>query len=133
MNKAPPVPSFWITNISNQDVALSDLGLTVRSFTSINLLDKKHYPYLNLKMIEVSEKTGSLFKKSTKVVHRKIAPVVEKTLMAVDQISAIPTRQHSIIEVKEETYEELNIADDDIISNISDVPASEPINPKENK
>ena len=133
MNKAALAPSFWITNISNQDVALGDLGLTIRSFTSINLLDSGHYPYLNLKMIKASEKSGSLFKKSKKVVHRKIPPDIEKKTISIDTISTIPTRQHSIIEFKEETYEELNIPDDDIISTISNVPVSEPINPKENK
>jgi len=121
MEKSGIPYSFWITNISKSDVCLGDLNVTVRAMSSVNLLDKKHYPYLTFEMIAKSEKSGSLFKRSNKIFHRKVPPILEKApKIQADTASSIPTRQHSIIEIKEEKYDELNIVDeDDIISNIN--------------
>lgn len=118
----PAIPyNFWITNISKSDVCLGDLNVTVKAMSSINLLDKKHYPHLTLNMVEKSEKSGSLFKRSNKIFHRKIPPIQDSSPhIQVDTVSSIPTRQHSIIEIKEEKYDELNIInEDDIILNIN--------------
>ena len=122
-----PDNAFWITNISNRDVALSDLGLTIRSMTSINLMDRKHYPHLTQEVLTKSEQSGSLFKKSDKVKHRRVPPpMIKQEWTPVDTSSVIPTRQHSIVEIKQEQYEELNIVnDDELISNITDEPPTD--------
>lgn len=111
--------AFWITNISDRDISLSDLGVTIRAFTSINLMDSKHYPYITTAMLNQSEQAGSLFKRRDRVVHRKIAPMEVATRIPFNREAVIPDRQRSIVEVKQEQYEELNITDDDLISNIS--------------
>lgn len=118
-----PGPTFWITNISNRDVALADLNISIKSMTSVNLLDSKHYAHLTLEMLQKSEQSGSLFKKSDKLVHRKVPPyVLPKNNMHSlqrDPTAVIPSRQHSILEIKEEKYDELNIVDDETIDNMT--------------
>lgn len=75
---------LWITNINrNQDISLGDLGITIRHGQSINLLKKKRngWPHYNLtrKQIEDSIENGSIYKKSTSIKVRKVAPVIFNT------------------------------------------------------
>lgn len=108
---------FWITNITNKDVSLSDLGVTIRAYSSINLLDSKHY-YITKEQIEKSIKLGSLFKRKNVISIRKIYPQIEKKYIKIDKDAYIPNRQRSIFENKQETYEELNISDEDFAKDI---------------
>lgn len=115
-----PTPTFWVTNFSKQDVSLSDLGVTVRSMTSVNLLDQTHYPHITLAMLEKSENSGSMFKRRDKVSHRKVAPeAAPKETLQRDTQAVIPIKARSILEIKEEKYEELNIVDEDIVNNLT--------------
>ena len=36
---------FWVTNISSTNVSLSDLALTIKARSTVNLLDEKHYNF----------------------------------------------------------------------------------------
>lgn len=115
-------PTFWVTNISQKDVYLEDLGVRVRAMTSINLADYKHYPHLTWEILNKSEISGSLFKKQKSIKHRKVEPELpKKNYIELDTNAAIPTRQHSGLEIKEEQYDELNIVDDDVIASINNV------------
>ncbi len=102
--------SFWITNISNMDVGLSDLNLTIRAFTSINILDKKHYS-LTKEQINKSLENGSLNKRKDKVFVRKISPEIDKPHRITTAQSMIQTKKRSGIEVVPIKYEELDIPD----------------------
>ena len=93
------------------NVGLSDLNLTVKAFTSVNLLDKKHYSY-TIEEIEKSAKDGSLAKKKKKIAKREIAPEIIKISMSFLQDTYIPSRERSVYEIKETKYEELNITDE---------------------
>lgn len=104
--------SFWITNVSNRNVSLADLNLTVKAFTSVNLLDNKHYSY-TLEQLEKSEKEGSLAKKSRLISVRKIEPEYLKVNVPFVHETYIPSRERSIYNIKDEKYEELNISDED--------------------
>jgi hypothetical protein len=112
---------FWITNLSKMNVSLADLNLTVRPFSSINLLDSKHYSY-NIDELEKSAKSGSLYKKSKLVSVRNNAPKVIKTNMQVlrtfydkdsntwsENGTFIPSRERSVLEITTINYEELSI------------------------
>ena len=119
----PQTMSFWITNISDRDVSLSDLNISIKAMSSVNLLDHNHYPHLTLEILQNSEKSGSLFKKQNKLRHR-IAPPPEtiptRTQLYVE--AYIPSRQHSDLQIVQETYKELEIIDDDTtISNLTDI------------
>ena len=110
--KIPPKPDhFWITNISNRDVSLGDLYLTVRSYKSLNLLDHKHYHY-SWEQIYKSFTSGSIFKKRDKIAARKNPPYVAKKTLTLDRNAVLPSREKSIFEIKQETYEELSLSDE---------------------
>jgi hypothetical protein len=97
---------FWLTNISERDVSLSDLNLTIRSFTSVNLLDKKHYKF-TLNELQKSLETGSLYKKRDKIVKRKVPPEsVMNVKLIINNNSVIPSKARSALEIQNEYYEE---------------------------
>lgn len=101
---------FWVTNISNMNVSLADLNLTIKAFTSVNLLDKKHYSYTE-EQLQKSANNGSLAKKKDKIVVRKFAPeIVTKNNKTISDTS-IPSRGRSVLIIAEEQYEELNVSD----------------------
>jgi hypothetical protein len=109
-------PTFWVTNICNRNVSLSDLNLTIKAFSSVNLLDSKHYYYTEEQLLK-SAQSGSLLAKSNKIVVRKMAPIVIKESMPIDRTASIPTRQRSVYEIKNEVYEELSVSDEEFALN----------------
>lgn len=117
MQSRPKKPSFWITNLSSMNVTLADLAFNIKAFTSVNLLDSRHHSY-TLEQLLKSQESGSLFKKRDKIVVRKVAP--EPPTVEIKPIlmngEAMPSRSHSIVEIKEEYYDELKISDDDYLN-----------------
>jgi len=121
---------FWITNMSKMNVSLADLNLTVKSFSSINLLDNKHYDY-TLEELEKSAKNGSIFKKNKFIVVRKVAPTnISNNNMAVistmydkesnmwsENGTYLPGRGKSILKIDHVDYEELYV--DGIVNKIT--------------
>jgi hypothetical protein len=113
--------TFWLTNISNRNVSLTDLNLTVRARSAVNLMDKKHYQY-TIEQLQKSAESGSIFKKRDKLIVRKIAPDVLSANISLDFLTknivlcqnAIPSRERSILNIKEEHYEELNIDEEKV-------------------
>jgi hypothetical protein len=105
-------PTFWVTNLSNRNVTLADLALNIPAFRSVNLLDKKHYQY-TLEQLQKSADSGSIFKKSDKIKVRKTAPQVIQPNVPFLKETYIPSRERSILEIKEEKYEELEFANED--------------------
>lgn len=111
--------SFWISNISGRNVSLADLNLTVKAFSSVNLLDSKHYSF-NLEQLEKSAKNGSIFKKSKFIIVRQIEPTYLKVDVPFLHETYIPSRDRSIFNIKDEKYEELNISDEDFANEFAD-------------
>lgn len=103
---------FWATNVSNMNVSLSDLNLTIKSFSSVNLLDNKHYSFSKEQLIKSAE-NGSLFKKRNKIFIRKYSPEINKENILFTNTSGVPSREKSIYIIKEEKYDELNLSDID--------------------
>jgi hypothetical protein len=110
---------FWITNISNRNVSLTDLALTIKALSSVNLLDNKHYNY-SLEQLQKSASSGSLSKKRDKLVVRQLAPTIIKKNIIFDRESMIPTRERSLYSIKEEHYEELAVSDEDFAKENAD-------------
>lgn len=109
------VQSFWITNASKFNVTLADLALNIKSYTTVNLLDKKHYKY-TIEQLQKSSISGSLFKKRDKIMIRNLAPIINKEQISIQaQNIDIVAKERSIFNIKEEKYEELQISDDDYI------------------
>jgi hypothetical protein len=105
-------PSFWVTNLTPMNVSLADLNLTVKAFSSVNLLDKKHYSY-TLEQLQKSAESGSLFNKRDRIAVRKIAPEILTANVPLLRETFIPTRERSVLAIKEENYEELNVTDEE--------------------
>lgn len=113
--------SFWVTNISNRNVSLADLNLTIKAYSSVNLLDSKHYGY-NLEQLEASANYGSIFNKRNKIVVRKVPPIVS-TPANIPFLAEtyIPSRERSTYSIKEEYYEELNMSDEEFAQENADM------------
>jgi hypothetical protein len=104
---------FWITNMSPRNVTLADLAMNIRAFSTVDLLDKRHYKY-TLEQLLKSKESGSLFKKSNMIVVREVAPPdPEKNRIAIVYGSIIPDRVRSLYKVNEEEYEELKVSNED--------------------
>lgn len=106
------VQTFWVTNFSNRNVSLADLALTIPAFSTVNLLDKKHY-YYTVEQLQKSSSGGSLFNKRDKIKVRQSAPVVIKTEIPILRDSFMPSKERSILVIKEEKYEELEVSSED--------------------
>ena len=112
-NKRSSYDAFWITNISKRIVSLTDLALSVQPMTSVNLLDNRHYSFNKDQLIK-SATSGSLFKKSDKIVVRKVAPEIKnKSPIPFQEDAIFPTKQRSLVEIEDIKYEELELTDDD--------------------
>jgi|SRR5579859_6435659 len=109
--KKPQKVTFWVTNISNRNVSLTDLALNIKAFTSVNLMDDKHYYYTLAQLIKSAE-SGSIFKKRDKISVRKVPPVIVKEHRPIDKEAFSPTREKSVLEITEENYEELMVSDE---------------------
>lgn len=103
--------TFWVTNLSNRNVSLSDLNLTIRAFSSVNLMDNKHYNY-TLEQLQKSSQVGSIFLKRSMLSVRKIAPISKDNYIPMSKNTFIPGRERSIFNIKEEHYEELQVEAD---------------------
>lgn len=112
--------AFWLANISNMNVSLADLDLTVKAYSCINLLDSKHY-YYTLEQLQKSAESGSIFKKRNKLVVRKIAPEIFQANIPMLSETFIPSRERSVLTIKEETYEELNLSDEQFAQENADI------------
>jgi len=104
--------TFWVTNISNRNVSLADLNLTIKAFSSVNLLDSKHY-YYTIEQLEKSKLEGSIFNKRNKIKVREVAPEIIKMNIPFNSETFIPTRERSVLEIKHINYEELDMSDVD--------------------
>jgi hypothetical protein len=113
-------PAFWLTNFTKRNVSLADLNLTVKAFSSVNLLDKKHYDY-TLEQLIKSATQGSIFKKNNMLAVRQVAPVVIKMNVPFDRETFIPSRERSTFSIKEENYDELNVSDEEFAKENADL------------
>ena len=121
---------FWISNISNRNVSLSDLYISVPAMSTINLLDTKHYPF-TLEQLQKSASEGSLFRKRNMIVVRKVGPYSTNIIhdIQLDTSSPMPQRSHSAYEIKEEKFEELEVSDEEFAEQTADsISQEKPIN-----
>jgi len=101
---------FLVMNISNRDVSLSDLNLTIRAKRTVNLLDNRHYNF-TLEQLQLSLKSGSLFKKSNilKVIPNKIK---NPKLLEIPKKTTFPDKHRTTVVVNYYEYKEEDFEDD---------------------
>ncbi len=99
--------------MSPMNVTLADLALNIKAFSTVNLLDKKHYSY-TLEQLLKSKASGSLFKKRDRISVREVAPPKKKPeVIPFIQSSVIPDRTRSIYQIDDKEYEELRMNQED--------------------
>jgi len=98
-----------VTNVSSMNVGLSDLRLTIKAGTTVNLLDSRHYPWYNKEMLEKSASQGSLKTKGAYLKLRRVAPdpPIRRALM-VEELPALPKALRSQVRIDKPYYEELD-------------------------
>lgn len=111
---------FWLTNTSNRNVSLADLNLTVKAYSSVNLLDKRHYSY-TIEQLESSALNGSIYKKSHLLSVRKVPPEILKKNGPMIADASLTSRQRSIVSTKEEHHDELSLSDEQFASDSADL------------
>lgn len=99
---------FWVFNISNSDVSLGDLNITIRSKTSVNLLKNSQITY---EQALKSAESGSLFKKRNKIhlIKDRCRMHYDNTIKTLDQNAVSQRKERSIFNQKEEVFEEFLI------------------------
>jgi hypothetical protein len=112
---------FWITNLSNRNVSLSDLYISVPAMSTVNLLDSKHYSF-TFDQLQKSATEGSLFRKQKMIVLREIGPYSTNIPHSIqlDTNSPMPQRSRSAYEIKEEKFEELEVSDEEFAEQTAD-------------
>jgi len=96
---------WWIINVSDMNVCLADLGITVPAGRGWNLLDLKHFTF-DVDDLEKSRAKGSIYKKRDKIkvgiTHQQIAPPNKKELSQ----QPIQTRKRSAVKINDPDYED---------------------------
>lgn len=111
--------SYWISNISNRNVSLADLNLTIKAYSSINLMSS-HYYYTE-EQLNNSTLFGSIYNKRDKIFVRKVAPIIEKNKIHCLNDTTIPSRQRSTYKIEYQEYEELNMTDEQFADENTDM------------
>lgn len=102
--------AFWVSNMTPRNVTLADLALNIKAFSTVNLLDKRHYSY-TLEQLLKSKESGSLFVKKALVSVRNVPPPVKKKEdVPVVRSAFMPTRARSVLEIENKEYDELKEA-----------------------
>lgn len=110
---------FWVVNLSDKNVSLRDLAITIPAHSNINLLGKK--PQHTLEQLLASVESGSIFSKRDKIRVRNVPPQipVPPGIYVMKEVRSGPIR--SLVEIKEPKYVELDFSDEQFVANISDV------------
>jgi hypothetical protein len=113
---------FWITNISNRNVCLRDLALTVKANSHANLLDSKHYHY-TLEQLEKSVESGSIFRKQDKIKIRKVLPdhLQRRISVSTDPLDKVRKPLYSKVQIVEQKFDELIEPEEAQAEDIADI------------
>ena len=111
--------SFWITNISNVNVSLTDLGITINAKSSVDLLGRRYD--LSEDLLENSLSSGSLYKKRDKLIKRIVPPQIKQDpILDLKKDAVFSNRSKSSVYAEEIKHEELDIPDVEYANDNSD-------------
>jgi hypothetical protein len=105
---------FWVSNISDMNVCVADLALTIPSRKHVNLLNSRHYSY-TIEQLEASAKSGSLYKKRDKLKVRQVVPEVSvKPGVYISKAPLFLAQQklRSGLVIDDPKYEELEVSEE---------------------
>lgn len=108
---------FWVVNISDRNVCLGDLAITIPAHTSMNLLGKKAQH--TLEQLEASAASGSIFAKSNKIRVRNVPPqIIVKPGIQLGRDPRLGQKR-SLVEIVETRYEELDFSDEQFVAELA--------------
>ena len=110
---------FYVINVSNRNVMLSDLYICISKHASVNLLSK-HYHFTLEELIK-SATNGSLYKKRNKIWLRNGELRKELDRVNLGRDNLLKSRSKSSFVFKPVIYEELlDVSDDEYIEELID-------------
>lgn len=111
---------FWVSNVSDRNVTVRDLAMSIKARSNVNLLDSRHYSF-TLEQLQESQKSGSLFAKRHFLKVREVPP--PEPLKLNSNISKLPLfiadRLYSRLVIEEPKYEELEVSETDLIDELT--------------
>ena len=111
MLRSSDKPSFFVINVSNRNVCLSDLALTIPAGRCYDLLNDNFS--FTIEQLKASLKDGSLYRKRDKIKIGKGRPEIAEVGRV--QMSEYPiiTRNRSAGKIEEPVFEDLMLSDED--------------------
>jgi len=106
MLKSSIKPSFWCINISDRNVCLSDLAITIPAGRHWDLLDNKRFNF-TIEQLKASMKSGSIYKKRDRIKIGKGPPQIVS--LPPRKVSEYPihVRPRSAVIVEDPQFDEL--------------------------
>lgn len=96
------ITQFWLCNISERDVSLSDLRVKVPAQSGINLLDKRHYSY-TWEQLKESMESGSIYRKRNIIKIGKGPPQSMEPVQKTVSTRPIMIRKRTCVIVSEDS------------------------------
>lgn len=118
MSKSLDKPAFFVINVSDRNVCLSDLALTIPAGRCYDLLNDNFS--FTIEQLKASLKDGSLHKKRDKIKIGKGRPQVAAPEQRELSEYPIITRSRSAVKVEEPVFDDLIISDDDYASEMAE-------------
>jgi len=112
MSRSLSKSEFWVINVSDRNVSLSDLALSIPAGRAYNLLDDKHFHY-TIEQLKASMETGSLYKKRNRIKIGNGPPQSRKLPKLTVSKYPIEIRPRSATTVEEPVFDELIVSDSD--------------------
>lgn len=119
--KSPNKPEFWVTNISNKNVCLSDLALTIPAKRSYDLLNSRNFSYTEEQLVASAE-SGSMWIKRKFIkmgITNREVPNDEGPTVSTQPIQV---RKASAVVLEEPEYSDWFYTDDEFASEMSEDP-----------
>lgn len=96
------------------DISLGDLRVTIRSMSTVNLLDSKHYSFTR-EQLEQSAESGSIAARKGRLHVRRVAPDPPgRREVMIERNGAIIKPLRSQVRIDEPYYEELDLSEEQV-------------------
>lgn len=116
----------WVTNLTKRDIGIGDLGVEVKSMTTVDLLSPGH-SYLTVSRIKKSMESGSLKRRKDQksLIIRFSKPELIERKIEVSKVT-FPGKYRSSVKFEEKVYKELEVGgsfddDDKFAENMADI------------
>jgi hypothetical protein len=117
MSKSSDETEFWVNNISDKDVMLSDLRVKIPARRGLNLLSK-HYSF-TYEQLKESMHSGSIHKKSAYIKVGQGPPQQAEPVQKTLSKYPIITKKRSVVKIEEPKFDEFVFSDEQFAEDMS--------------